>query len=267
MSVSILLLLRLLPLLAALRHEQKTLALTDLRDTDEKNVTTEVGGGIDWDFASGRIYSVRAGSEADKLGLKAGQHIVRVGTEPFSSAAIRKALQGQTAFKLSVESPSSTAQNIELAIICLVMPAALLSCLLVLTLPCLVYSHLFMSSQGHVDQFSKQLSRPLPQIVLVALTCARAGFIALEWPYMQSAFIAKLHLFGNLLSCCGLILGLQLNRNHPAFSKQMDSGRAALLWKVQLAALMLCSGVVLFPFAFFCIDWFLVRQVGKWRCS
>jgi len=72
MSVSSLLLLRLLPLLAALRHEQKTLALTDTtdteeknvtievgegdtRDTDEKNVTTEVGGGIDWGFASGRI--------------------------------------------------------------------------------------------------------------------------------------------------------------------------------------------------------------------
>ena len=241
MSVSTLLLLRLLPLLAALRHEQKTLALTDTAEAEQKDVTTEVADGIEWDFGSGRIYLVRAGSEADKLGLKVGQHIIRVGTEPFSSAAFRTALQGQTAFQLSVESPSSTAQKIELAILCLAMPAALLSCVLALTLPCLVYSHLFMSTQGHLGEFSKQLSRPLPQIVLVALTCARAGFIALEWPYMQSAFTEKLHLFGNLLSCCGLILGLQLNRNHPAFSKQMDNSRAALLWKVQLVALTLCS--------------------------
>ena len=249
MSVSTLLLLRLLPLLAALRHEQQTLALTDPRDTEEKNVTTDVGAGIFWDFGSGRIYSVRAGSQADKEGLKAGQHIIRVGTEQYRSGALREALQGQTAFKLSVESPSSTAQNIELAIMCLAMPAALLSCLLVLTLPCLVYSHLFMSTQGHVGEFCKQLSRPFPQIVLVAFTCSLAGYTALEWPYMQSAFIEKLHLCAHVLSCCGVVLGLQLNRNHPAFSKQMDSSRAALLWKVQLAALMLCSGVVLFAFA------------------
>ena len=59
----------------------------------------------------------------DKPGLRAGQHIIRVGTEPFSSEALRKAEQGQTRFQISVESPSSTAQNIELAILCLAMPA------------------------------------------------------------------------------------------------------------------------------------------------
>ena len=52
-SMSVSTVLRLLPLLAALRHEQKTLALTDMTNPEEKNVTTEVGGGIDWDFASG----------------------------------------------------------------------------------------------------------------------------------------------------------------------------------------------------------------------
>ena len=248
MSVSSLLLLRLLPLLAALRPGQQTLALTDATDTEEKNVTIEAGTmGAYWDFGSGRIYSVRAGSQADKEGLKVGQHIVRVGTEQYSSGALRKAMQGQTAFNLSVESPSSTAQNAELAILCLAMPAATLSCLLALTLPCLVYSHLFMSSQGHVGEFSKQLSRPLPQIVLLAFMCSKAGFTALEWPYMQSAFIEKLHLCAHVLSCSGLVLGLQLNRTHPAFSKQMDGSRAALLWKMQLGALALCSIVVLFP--------------------
>ena len=241
MSVSTLLLLRLLPLLAALRHEQKTLALMDTTDTQEKDVTIEVGGGFDWHLDSGRIYWVRAGSEADKEGLQAGQHIIRVGTEQYSSEALRKALEGQTPFQISVESPSSAAQNIELAIMCLAMPAALLGCLLALTLPCLVYSHLFMSSQGHLGEFSKQLSRPLLQIVLVACTCSWAGYTALEWPYMQSAFIEKLHLCAHLLSCTGLLLGLQLNRNHPAFSKQMDTSRAALLWKVQLVALTLFS--------------------------
>ena len=268
MSVSSLLLLRLLPLLAALRHEQKTLALTDAAEAEQKDVTIEVGegdSGIQSDFGSGRIYWVLSGSRGDKKGLKAGQHIIRVGTEPFSSEALRKAERGQTPFQISVESPSSTAQNIELAILCLAMPAALLSCVLALTLPCLVYSHLFMSSQGHVDQFSKQLSRPLPQIVLVALTCARAGYTALEWPYMQSAFIEKLHLFGNVLSCCGLILGLQLNRNHPAFSKQMDSSRAALLWKVQLGALMLCSAVVFSPFAQVLVS--LVSRQTSWQVT
>ena len=241
MSVSSLLLLRLLPLLAAVRHEQKTLALTDTTDPEKKNVTIQAGdGGIRWNFGSGRIDGVRAGSEAEKAGLKAGQHIVRVGTEQYSSGAFRKAIQGQTAFELSVESPSSTAQNLNLAIMCLAMPGALLSCMLALTLPCLMYSHLFMSSQGHLGEFSKQLSRPFPQIVLAAFTCSRAGYTALEWPYMQSAFIEKLHLCANLLSCTGLLLGLQLNRNHPAFSKEMDGSRAALLWKVQLGALALC---------------------------
>eukprot|EP00434_Breviolum_minutum_P018068 symbB.v1.2.015935.t1/scaffold1203.1/size131588/2 len=245
MSVSSLLLLRLLPLLAALRHEQKTLALTDTTDTEEKNITWEVAGGMEWDLGSGRIESVEFGSQADKEGWKVGQHIIRVGMTPFSSGALREALQGHTAFQLSVESPSSRAQSLNLAITCLAMPAAVLSCVLALTMPCLMYSHLFMGSQGHVDEFSKQLSRPLPQIVLLAFTCSRAGYTALEWPYMQSAFIEKLYMCANLLSCTGLVLGLQLNRNHPAFSKQMDSSRAALLWKVQLGALMLCSVVVL----------------------
>ena len=243
MSVSCLLLLRLLPLLDALRPGHQTWSLTDMTDTEEKNVTLEVQGGPGFGFylGPGSIYWVKAGSQADKAGLKAGQHIIRVGTEQYSSGAFRKALQGQTAYQLSVESPSSTAQNLNLAMMCLAMPAVLLSCLLALILPCLVYSHLFMSSQGHVGEFSKQLSRPLPQIVLAALTCSWAGFYALEWPYMQSAFIEKLYMCANLLSCTGLLLGLHFNRNHPAFSKQMDGRSAALLWKVQLGALTLCS--------------------------
>eukprot|EP00434_Breviolum_minutum_P018069 symbB.v1.2.015936.t1/scaffold1203.1/size131588/3 len=251
MSVSCLLLLQILPLLDALRPGQQTWSLTDTTDTEEKNVTMtkREDHGFYWDFGSGRIFWVRPGSQADKLGLKAGQHVVRVGTEQFSPGAFRKALEGQTAFKLSVALPSSRVQNIELAIMCLAMPAAILSCLLTLTLPCLVYSHLFMSSQGHVGEFSKQLSRPLPQIVLAAFMCSKAGFTALEWPYMQSAYIGKLHLSANLLSCIGLLLGLQLNRNHPTFSKQMDGSRAALLWKVQLVALTLCSVGVLVPLA------------------
>ena len=251
MSVSTLLLLQILPLLDALRPGQQTWSLTDTTDTEEKDVimTKKEDHGLYWDDGSGRIYSVRAGSQADKLGLKVGQHIIRVGTEQFSSGAMRKALEGQTALKFSVALPSSTAQNIDLAIMCLAMPAAILSCLLALTLPCLVYSHLFMSSQGHLVEFSKQLSRPLPQIVLLAFTCSRVSFGALEWPYMQSAFIEKLHLFANLLSCIGLLLGLQLNRNHPAFSKQMDGSMAPLLWKGQLGALTLCSVGVLFPLA------------------
>ena len=264
MSVSSLLLFRLLPLLAALRHEQKTLTLTDTTDTDHENVTIEVGegdSGIQWNFASGKIYLVTAGSQADTAGLKAGQHVVRVGTEPFSSGAFREALQGQTAFRVSVESPSSTAQNVEFVIVCTAMPAAVLSCLLALTLPYLVYSHLFMSSQGHVDEFSKQLSRTLPQIVLAALTCSWAAFAALDWPYMQSALIEKLYMCAYLLSCTGLLLGLHLNRNHPAFSQQMDGSRAALLWKVQLVALTLCSVVVLFPFAHVLVS-FISRQIS-----
>ena len=242
MSVSCLLLLRLLPLLAAVRPVQQTLALTDPTDSEEKIVTMEAGDrGIRWNQGSGRIEGVVPGSEADKEGLKVGQYITRVGTEPFNSGAFRKAVQGQTTFQISVESPSSTAQNLNLAILCLAMPAAVLSCLLALTLPCLVYSHLFMSSQGHLGEFSKQLSRPLPQIVLVALMCSEAGFAALDWPYMQSALIEKLHWCAYLLSYTGLLLGLHLNRNHPAFRKQMDGRSAALLWKVQLGALTLCS--------------------------
>ena len=206
----------------------------------------------------GFCFGVLPGSEAEKEGLKPGQHIVRVGTEQFSSGAFRTALEGQPAFQISVESPSITAQNVELAITRLAMPAGLLGCLLALTLPCLAYSHLFMSTQGHLGEFSKQLSRPLLQIVLVAFTCSRAGYTALEWPYMQSAFIEKLHLCAHVLSCCGVVLGLQLNRNHPAFSKQMDSSRAALLWKVQLVALTLCSiagGVMVVIVVCRCTSW------------
>ena len=269
MSVSSLLLLQLLPLLGALRAGQQTLAFRDTTDAEENNVTIEVGGGhsgIYWDFGSGRIWSVRPGSQADKLGLKAEQHIVKVGTEPFSSGAFTKAMRGKTAFKVSVESPSSTAENVELAIFCLAMPAGMLSGLLVLTLPCLLYSHLFMSSQGHVCEFSKQLSRPLPQIVLAAFTCSRASFIALEWPYMQSALLDKLHLCAILLSCIGLLLGLQLNRNHPACSKQLDGSAAAFLWKVQLVALTLCSVGSLYPLCALCFIG-LPSNPTSWKAS
>lgn len=73
MSVSSLLLLQLLRLLDALRAGQQTWSLTDTTDTEEKNVTIEVGGGhsgIYWDFGSGRIWSVRPGSRQTSLAWK-----------------------------------------------------------------------------------------------------------------------------------------------------------------------------------------------------
>ena len=254
MSVLTLLLLGLLPILEALRPEMAFATEVDEdRTHTEKgdpsrvvNVTLKPGPhGLEWYFPSGRICSLEHGSQADKLGLKAGQHIIRVGTRPFSSAAFGEASSGSTEYTLLVELPSSMAVKAEKVIACLAMPAVVSSCILTLVLPFLISIHLFASNKWQVDMFSNQLSHPLPLIVLAAWACSWASFAALEWPYRHTTSIENARLGTDFCVIIGLLLGLRWNRNHEAFNKPLDSASASLLWKVELFAMPLCSMPVL----------------------
>ena len=259
MSVLTVLLLGLLPLLEALRPEMAFATEVDEdRTHTEKgdpsrvvNVTLKPGPhGLVWEFLSGRIWAVEHGSQADKLGLKAGQHIIRVGTRPFSSAAFRKASTGSTEFTLLVELPSSMAVKAAKVISWLAMPAVVLNSILTLVLPFLIFIHLSASNKWHVDMFSKQLSHPLPLIVFAAWACSWAGFAALEWPYREvTTSIENARLGTDFCVIIGLLLGLRWNRNHEAFNKPLDSASASLLWKVELFALMMCSIPILIALA------------------
>ena len=200
---------------------------------------------------------MQRGSQADKLGLKCGQHIIRVGTRPFSSAAFGEASSGSTEFTLLVELPSSMAVKAAKVITCLAMPAVVLSCILTLVLPFLIYIHLSASSKWQVDMFSKQLSHPFPLIVFAAWACSWASFAALESPYTNTDTIENARLVTDFSSMIGLLLGLRWNRNHQAFNKPLDSASASLLWKVELFTLTLCSISILISLAA-AVDWWVV---------
>lgn len=266
MSVLTLLVLGLLPLLEALRPEMALATEVDEdRTHTEKgdpsrlvNVTLKPGPhGLHLYFPSGRIWSVRRGSQADKLGLKAGQHIIRVGARPFTSGAFGEASTGSTEFTLLVELPSSMAVKAAKVITCLAMPAVVLSSILTLVLPFLIYIHLSASNKWHVDMFSKQLSHPLPLIVYAAFACSWFSFVALERPYMITTAMDNAQLGTDFLYVIGLLLGLRWNRNHQAFNKPLDSASTSLLWKAELFALTLCSIPILISLAFV-VQWWVV---------
>ena len=266
MSALTLLLLGLLPSLAALRPELTLLSSTvdgkkeatssslmeaegqgrDQADPQSRvRVVTAKPGklGIFWNPNTGKILAVGSGSQAEKLGLKAGEHFIRLGKKKFGLIALRNAAKGSRPFEISVESPTKMEQKMEQAFQVLAMPSGLLGFVLVLGLPWVMYSHLTMSDSQQQDGFSKALSHPLPLTMMLTFAFAQSGLALLEWPY--SGILTMVNDAINILHVVGLVLGLHLNKNNKALSKPLSGSNASLLWKTELVALKLCAIAVL----------------------
>ena len=264
MSALTLLLLGLLPSLAALRPELTLLSSTadgeeeatssslmegedqareQARDQDDPQVqvvTVRPGKlGIIWDRGTGKLDAVEPGSQAEKLGLKAGQYIVGVGTKKYLLSVYQQARAKKTPFQMSVKSPTQMEQNIEQAFQVLIMPAGLLGLVLVLGLLWVMYSHLTMSDSQQQDGISKAFSHPLPLTIMLAYACGQSGLALLEWPY--TGVIAKMKTLIEQLHVVGLVLGLHLNKNNKALSKPLSGSYALLLRKTVLVALNICT--------------------------
>eukprot|EP00434_Breviolum_minutum_P014863 symbB.v1.2.013103.t1/scaffold919.1/size152209/15 len=266
MSALTLLLLGLLPSLAALRPE---LTILSSRADGEKEATSsslmEAEGqgrdqadppsrvrvvtakpgplGIFWNPNTGKLLEVMSGSQGEKLGLKAGEHFIRLGKQKFRLIPFQKAAKGSRPYEISVESPTKMEQNMEQAFQVLAMPLGLLGLVLVLGLPWVIYSHLTMSDSQQQNGFSKALSHPLPLTMMLAFAFAQSGLALLEWPYTR--ILTKVYDTINNLHVVGLVLGLHLNRNNIALSKPLSSSYASLLRWTELVALNICAIAVL----------------------
>ena len=66
----------------------------------EEVVTLQLGRkGIEMDANTGKLLKVFPDTQAERLGLKPGQHIVQVGAQQYSQAAWRKAVEASKPFK------------------------------------------------------------------------------------------------------------------------------------------------------------------------
>lgn len=268
MSALTLLLLGLLPSLAALRPELTLLSSTadgeeeatssslmeaevqgrdQARDQDDprvQEVTVKPGKlGITFTPSTGELAAVEAGSQAEKLGLKAGQYIVGVGEKKYRLAVYHQARAKKIPFQMSVESPTQKEQNMELAFQVLMMPPGLLGLVLLLGLPWVIYGHLAISDSQQQDGFSKALSHPLPLTMMLAYPCWQSGLVLLEWSSL--GIFHKMYTVIELLHVVGLVLGLHLNKENKALSKPLSDSYALLLRKTELVALTICSICVL----------------------
>ena len=266
MSALTLLLLGLLPSLAALRPELTLLSSTvdgkkeatssslmeaegqgrDQADPQSRVrvVTVRPGKlGIILDETTGKLEAVAPGSQAEKLGLKGDQYMVKIGKKKYSLTAFQQARAKKKPFQMSVKSHTQMEQNMESALQLLATPMGLLGLVLVLGLPWVMYSHLTMSDSQQQDGFSKALSHPLPLTMMFAFAFAQSGLALLEWPY--SGVLAKMTTAIKLLHVVGLVLGLHLNKNNIALSKPLSSSYASLLRWTELVALKICAIAVL----------------------
>ena len=268
MSALTLLLLGLLPSLAALRPELTLLSSTadgeketpssslmevegqgrdQARDQDDPQVqvvTVRPGSlGIAWNTITGKIVVVDPGSQEEKLGVKVGQYIVGVGKKKYRQAVLQQAIAKKKPFQMSVKSPTQMEQNIEQALQVLGMLTGLVGLMLVLGLPWVMYSHLTMSDSQQQDGFSKALSHPLPLTIMLAYPCGQSALVLLAWSSL--GVIAKMKPVIRLLHVVGLVLGLHLNKNNKALSKPLSGSNASLLRKTELVALTVCAIAVL----------------------
>ena len=175
--------------------------------------------------------SGNAGSQAQKLGLKAGQYIVGAGKKQYRPKVLleefRQARAKSKPFQMSVRSPTQMEKNIVQAFEALAMPVGLLGVVLVLGLPWIMYSYLTTSDSQQQDGFSKALSHPLPLTMMLAYACGQSGLALLEWRY--TGILAKMQTVIELLRVVGLVLGLHLNKNNQALSKPLSRSNASLL--------------------------------------
>ena len=260
MSALTLLLLGLLPSLAALRPELALLSSTadgeeeatssslmeaegqgrDQADPRVQEVTVKPAKlGIAWNTITGKIVVVDPGSQEEKLGLKVGQYIVGVGKKKYRHAVVQEAVAKKKPFQISVKSPTQMEHNIDQAFHVLGMLTGLLGLMLIFGLPWVMYSHLTMSDSEQQDGFSKALSHPLPLTMMLAYPCGQSALVLLECS--SFGVLAKMKTSIELLHVAGLVLGLHLNKNNKALSKPLSGSYALLLRKTVLVALNICT--------------------------
>ena len=148
------------------------------------------------------------GSPADIAGLKVGQHIIRVGTKPYTYgtlAACFKTTSCQVTLAKSIfqRSIASTFRF-------LIMTAGFVGALIALSLPWIIRQ----SVAGGLEAFGR-LGRPVMLfMVVVALigSCGNTGLDMLEWQY--ASVVSRIHSIANCVGCLGLAGGCLANRHN-----------------------------------------------------
>lgn len=205
-----------------------------------KNITLPAGY-IGWvvEPSSSLIAKVWRGAPGAAVGLQAGMHIVKVGKEVYSFAAlyedIKKAQELDQTYEITVVVPSNAEERAAWVLYCMSMPAGLLGGLLTLSLPWLAYKTM---SKG-LDLNSKAFTWP---VLFAFVGCAighclgRAGRVLLEWSFVT--YGGKMLQVGEVIVVLGVCWGCFAVCGNSLLSTPLSKAMCAMSRRMQMVALV-----------------------------
>eukprot|EP00913_Durusdinium_trenchii_P000249 g226.t1 len=179
------------------------------------------------------------GAPGAAVGLQAGMHIVKVGKEVYSFAAlyedIKKAQELDQTYEITVVVPSNAEERAAWVLYCMSMPAGLLGGLLTLSLPWLAYKTM---SKG-LDLNSKAFTWP---VLFAFVGCAighclgRAGRVLLEWSFVT--YGGKMLQVGEVIVVLGVCWGCFAVCGNSLLSTPLSKAMCAMSRRMQMVALV-----------------------------
>lgn len=205
-------------------------------EEDEFTVTVRQNGfnayGFHLDPGKGGIQMVFPGSLADIAGLKVGQHIIRVGTKPYTYGTLVTCIK-TTSCQVTL-AKSKFQRSIAPMFRFLIMTAGFVGALIALSLPWIIRQ----SVAGGLEAFGR-FGHPLMLfMVAVALIgcCGNTGLNMLEWQY--ASVMSRIHSIENCVGCLGLAGGCLANRHNSLLNAPLHKEQAAALRRACLLALV-----------------------------
>ena len=175
--------------------------------------------------------------QADKLGLKAGQRIIRVGHRPYTRGRMSHAQKGSQAYSITLKEPSTLAILVSKVAVYAAIPAGILGWLMLFFLPCIIHSRQQRTSGWHLDVLSKGVVLTVAPLAAVASGGVQLFSLILDWPYASA--ITKVHELNYLCFVIGCLIGLRCLRN-PLLQEALDGDAARAVRRLDIAAGILC---------------------------
>ena len=139
--------------------------------------------------------------QADKLGLKVGQRIIRIAHKPYTRGRMTRALKGSEEYSMTLEEPSTLAIQVGKVATYAKIPAGILGWLMLFFLPCIIYSRQQRASGWYLDVLSKGVVHTVAPFAAVASGGVQLLTGVLDWRYANA--MSKVH---TLSYCCFLML-------------------------------------------------------------
>ena len=175
--------------------------------------------------------------QADKLGLKAGQHIIQVAHNAYTKGSLTRAQKGSEPYSITLDEPSKFEIQVRKVAMYAKIPAGILGWLMLFSLPCSVYSRQRATSAGHLDVFSKVVMHTVVPLAAVASGAAQLLQAGLEWQYHGT--ISRLQMLSYFCFLLGSMKCLRCLRN-PLLHEPLEDDASRAVRRLDIAAGILC---------------------------